>query len=156
MTTGLIFAVLSYLTVLILTTVGWFAFTGGDGIRTFDAMAVVAKFIGPAFVAPLGFIVGFFRESRINRQKRIQAEADARKARHQREANKPRTKSDLEQTTTVRTLAKPSPGREIPDEVRAYLKKSSHVDTEGIKTFLKETRSHHLEEMRAQMERDQA
>ena len=141
MTTGLIYAALFYLASLVLGGIFGFAYYGQDP----QAMVVVgffAKFVG-LFMAPIGFVLGFFKEKRKER-------AEQARLQHDREVADARIREQLRQTATVRPISQPESigvGKHS-DEVEEYLHQTSAIDLKGIADFVKETRRHNLDELK--------
>lgn len=149
MTTGAIFAVIAYFSSIILFFLIGAAVTGGKIELILKPLQWMAWCFSPLLFAPLGFFYGFFRERRLRRRARTQADYEAQ----EEMLRKSEKRQKMHQTTTVRTL---QPPKEKSPEVEEFLKRKKHVDTQGLTDFLKETRSHQLEELKKSLKGGQA
>lgn len=145
MTTGFTYAALFYFVSLIVT--GLLAVTLGDAFSDLKPEFLFTWLLGLLLIAaPAGFVFGL----RLNRKKREQL------AKAESAPETPQQYRERHQTKSVRPVSPPKMDRKFSDETREYLEKTRHVDTKGLTEFLKETRSHQLEELKKGLENGSA
>ncbi|MEM7010730.1 MAG: hypothetical protein AAF585_04525 [Verrucomicrobiota bacterium] len=145
MTTGFTYAALFYFVSLIVT--GLLAVTLGDAFSELKPQFLFTWLLGLLVIAaPAGFVFGL----RLNRKKREQL------ANPEPKPETPQQYRERHQTKTVRPVSPPKKHRGFSEETREYLEKTRHVDTKGLTEFLKETRSHQIEEMKKSLENGSA
>ncbi len=133
MTTGFIYAALFYVVSLILAALIGFALFPGDILRALDLFGVVARILGPTIVAPLGFILGFFREQRRLRREREQAEEMERERMRQTTAIRLRQKKSVPASApaTATPPAQPQPEEVVSGDATTPEVESSSPGTEA-------------------------
>ncbi|MFT5465555.1 MAG: hypothetical protein ACI8UO_000650 [Verrucomicrobiales bacterium] len=143
MTTGAIYAVIAYFSSIFLAALLGLVVTGGEFALVLKPLSWIAWVFAPGLFAPLGFFYGFSRERRLRRRAKSQADFEAQ----EEMLRKGEQRQQMNQTSTVRTLRPPKKADMSP-EVREFLDQKKHVDTQGLTDFLRETRSHQLDELK--------